>query len=125
MAAVNYYYEHKILDHVNKIGEVFGELLEEIKAKHECVGDVRYIGLFGAVELMKDRENKIPLVPYGYDENKTMAQIQGLLKDRGFASFGRENNINITPPLIITEQELREAFQILDEVLGIVDTEFI
>lgn len=125
VASVNYYSEHKILDHVNEVGKVFGELLEDIKSKHKCVGDVRYIGLFGAVELMKDREKKIPLVPYGYDENKTMSRIHGLLKERGFSAFGRENNINITPPLIITEEELRAAFKILDEVLYIVDNEFI
>ena len=125
IACVNYYLENNILDHVNEVGKVFGELLEEQKAKHISVGDVRYIGLFGAVELMKDREKKIPLVPYGYDENAKMAKIQGLLKERGFAAFGRENNINITPPLIITEKELREAFAILDEVLTIVDNEFL
>lgn len=125
VAAVNYYTEHHIADHVNEVGKVFGELLEEQKERHRCVGDVRYIGLFGAVELMKDRDKKIPLVPYGYDEQRKMAQIQGLLKKRGFAAFGRENNINITPPLIITEEQLRGAFKILDEVLTIVDNEFL
>ncbi|MCD8045194.1 MAG: aminotransferase class III-fold pyridoxal phosphate-dependent enzyme [Clostridiales bacterium] len=125
VAAVNYYREHHILEHVNEVGKVFGELLESMKEKHRSVGDVRYIGLFGAVELMKDREKKIPLVPYGYDENATMARIQTLLKERGFSAFGRENNINITPPLIITEEELREGFEILDEVLTIVDETFL
>ena len=121
LAAVNYYEQHHILDHVNEVGKVFEELLEDVKARHECVGDVRYIGLFGAVELMRDTEKKIPLVPYGYDEKATMAYIQGLLKERGFSAFGRENNINVTPPLIVTEEELREAFKILNEVLDIVD----
>lgn len=125
VASVNYYSEHKILDHVNEVGKVFGQLLEDIKATHKCVGDVRYIGLFGALELVKDKEKKIPIVPYGYDENKTMAKIQGMLKERGFSAFGRENNINVTPPLIITEEQLREAFKILDEVLDIVDEKFI
>ena len=125
IAAVNYYKNEHILEHVNEVGILFGELLEDIKKRHRCVGDVRYIGLFGAVELMKDTEKRIPLVPYGYDENKTMAKIQGLLKERGFAAFGRENNINITPPLIITKEELREAFSILDEVLTIVDQDFL
>lgn len=125
VACVNYYREHNILQHVDEVGVVFAQLLDKLKEKHICVGDVRHIGLFGAVELMKDREKKIPLVPYGYDENATMAKIQGLLKERGFAAFGRENNINVTPPLIITEQELREAFKILDEVLTIVDEKFL
>ncbi len=121
VACVNYYYEHKIFDHVNEVGKVFAKLLDDLKQKHRSVGDVRHIGLFGAVELMRDRDKKIPLVPYGYDENSKMAKIQGLLKQRGFSAFGRENNINITPPLIITEAQLKEAFAILDEVLTIVD----
>lgn len=125
VAAVDYYKKHHIAEHVQKVGKVFGELMEEQKAKHRCVGDVRYIGLLGAVELMKDRDKKIPLVPYGYDENQTMAKIQGLLKERGFATYGRENNINVAPPLIITEEQLREAFTILDEVLTIVDRDFL
>ncbi|MCD8214847.1 MAG: aminotransferase class III-fold pyridoxal phosphate-dependent enzyme [Clostridiales bacterium] len=124
-ACVNYYINHNILAHVNEVGVVFGELLEKIKKNHPCVGDVRYIGLFGAVELMKDRDKKIPLVPYGYDENKKMSEIRGMLTERGFSIFGRENNINITPPLIITEEELRESFKILDEVLYIVDEKYI
>ncbi len=125
VATLNYYKDHNILDHVNTVGKHFGELMESMKEKHVSVGDARYIGLFGALELMKDREKKIPLVPYGYDENQKMAKIKGLLKERGFAIFGRENNINITPPLIITEEELDEAFVILDEVLTIVDNEFL
>ena len=125
VAAVDYYREHHILEHVNEVGKVLGELLEDLKLRHRSVGDVRYIGLFAAVELMKDREKKIPLVPYGYDEDKKMAKIIGLLKERGFATFGRENNINICPPLIITEKELREAMKIFDEVLTIVDKEFL
>ncbi len=125
LACVNYYYEHHIFEHVEKVGTVFAELLEDIKRKHKCVGDVRHIGLFGAVELMKDRDKKIPLVPYGYDANATMGKIQGWLKERGFSAFGRENNINITPPLIITEEQLKEAFVILDEVLTIVDNKLL
>lgn len=125
VAAVDYYREHHILEHVNEVGKVLGELLEDLKLRHRSVGDVRYIGLFAAVELMKDREKKIPLVPYGYDEDKKMAKIIGLLKERGFATFGRENNINICPPLIITEKELREAMKIFDEVLTLVDEKFL
>ncbi len=124
-ACVNFYINNNILDHVNEVGKVFAELLEEMKEKHKCIGDVRYIGLFGAVEIMKDRDKKIPLVPYGYDENKTMSAIKGMLMERGCSIFGRENNINITPPLIITEGELREAFKILDQVFEIVDKKYI
>lgn len=42
---------------------MLGEILEELKAKHKCVGDVRYIGLFSAVELVKDKATREPLCP--------------------------------------------------------------
>lgn len=124
VACVNYYQKANLLENAQKVGIVLGELLEEIKEKHACVGDVRYIGLFSAVEFVKDKKTKEPLVPYA-DRSGTMGQIIGLLRERGFATFGRENNINIAPPLIITEEELREAMKIFDEVLDIVDKEFL
>lgn len=64
------------------------------------------------------------MVPYA-DQSGTMGKIIGLLKERGFATFGRENNINIAPPLIITEEQLMEAMKIFDEVLDIVDETYL
>ena len=124
VACVNYYKKAGLFENTQKVGKVLGELLEEIKQKHKCVGDVRYIGLFAAVEFVKDKETKEPLVPYA-DQSGTMGKIIGLLKERGFATFGRENNINIAPPLIITEEQLREAMKIFDEVLDIVDETYL
>ena len=70
VACLNYYKNANILDNVNKSGKVLGECLEEIKKNHPCVGDVRYIGLFSAVELVKDKETREPLVPYGSDPDE-------------------------------------------------------
>lgn len=54
---------------------MLGEILEEMKEKHPCVGDVRYIGLFSAIELVKDKKTKEPLVPYGKDEKALWAVL--------------------------------------------------
>ncbi|RYL93501.1 aminotransferase class III-fold pyridoxal phosphate-dependent enzyme [Sporolactobacillus sp. THM7-4] len=124
VASVNYYYEHNILDHVNEVGKYLGEFLEEMKEKHSCVGDVRYIGLFSALELVKDKATREPLVPYGVPNN-IMSTIMGKLKEKGFSTFGRENNINICPPLIITKEELLENLPILDDVLTWVDQNYL
>lgn len=80
VACVNYYKKAGLLENTQKVGKVLGELLEEIKQKHKCVGDVRYIGLFAAVEFVKDKETKEPLVPYA-DQSGTMGKIIGLLKE--------------------------------------------
>ncbi|MCC8022541.1 MAG: aminotransferase class III-fold pyridoxal phosphate-dependent enzyme [Clostridiales bacterium] len=125
VACVNYYQKAHILEHVQALAPVLGGLLEEMKEKHACVGDVRYIGLFSALELVQDKASREPLVPYGKDPDGIMKRIFAMLRSRGVSTYGRENNINITPPLIITEQELRDALGILDEVLAEVDRMFL
>lgn len=123
VACVNYYKEANILENVNKVGKVLGELLEDIKSKHVCVGDVRYIGLFSSIELVKNKDTKEPLVPYGKDPEGKMSKIIGALKAKGFMTYSHENMIFVSPPLIITEEQLREEMAKVDEVLATVDTE--
>jgi taurine--2-oxoglutarate transaminase len=125
VATVNYYEEANILENVNKVGKVLGEKLEAMKASHPSVGDVRYIGLFSAVELVKDKKTKEPLVQYGKDPEGIMGKIIGLLKERKFMTYSHENMILVAPPLIITKEQLEEELAKLDEVLSIVDKEYI
>ena len=122
VACVNYYKQANILENVNKAGKVLGEILEELKAKHACVGDVRYIGLFSSIELVKDKETKEPLVPYGKDPEGRMGKIIGALKAKGFMTYSHENMIFVSPPLIITEEQLREEMAKVDEVLTETDS---
>jgi taurine--2-oxoglutarate transaminase len=122
VATIEAYEELNILEHVNTVGKVLGELLEELKEKHQSVGDVRYIGLFSAVELVTDKVAKTPLVAYGKDPEGKMGKIAGMLKQRGFSTYTHENMIIVAPPLIITEEELKEGIALLDEVLAVVDT---
>ncbi len=121
VACLNYYKDTNILENVNRSGKVLGELLEDIKAKHACVGDVRYIGLFSAIELVKDKKTREALVPYGGDPKGIMGGIVGKLKAKKFMTYSHENMILVCPPLIITPEQLREEMQKVDEVLTEVD----
>lgn len=121
VACLNYYKDANILENVNKSGEALGECLEEMKKAHPSVGDVRYIGLFSAVELVKDKKTREPLVPYGKDPEGIMGRLIGELKKRGFMTYSHENMIIIAPPLIITAEQVREELKKLDEVLYIAD----
>lgn len=125
VACVNYYSKGNILENVNQVGKVLGEKLEELKAAHACVGDVRYIGLFSCVELVKDKATKEALVPYGQDPEGIMGRIVGMLEERKFMTYSHENMIFVCPPLIITEEQLTEEMKKMDEVLGIVDEKFL
>lgn len=125
VACVNYYSKAHILENVNEVGAVLAKELESLKEKHPCVGDVRYIGLFSCVELVKDKATKEALVPYGSDVQGTMGKIIGILKERRFMTYSHENMIFVCPPLIITTKQLKEELVKLDEVLSIVDEKFI
>lgn len=121
IACLNYYDKAHILDNVQAVGRVLGQLEEELKEKHACVGDVRYIGLWSAIELVKDKTTKEPLVPYGQDPDGVMPSIIKKLISRGFYTYSHENTIMVAPPLIITEEQLGEAMAIMDDVLSEVD----
>lgn len=117
VACLNFYEKEHIMDKVKERGKQLGALLEDIKAKHKRVGDVRYIGLFSCVELTKDKATHEPLVPFGKDPEGIMGKIVGMLKAKGFNTYSHEACIFVCPPLIITEEELAENMAILDEVL--------
>ncbi|MCQ2526884.1 MAG: aminotransferase class III-fold pyridoxal phosphate-dependent enzyme [Lachnospiraceae bacterium] len=123
VACVNYYKKANILDNVNSVGEVLAVALEALKEKHPCVGDVRHIGLFSCVELVKDKATKEPLVSYGKDPEGKMGKIIGMLKERKFMTYSHENMVFVCPPLIITKEQILEELAKLDEVLSIVDSE--
>ncbi len=121
VACIKYYKENNILENANTVGKVLGQELEKLKETHPCVGDVRYIGLFSAVELVKSKDTKEALVPYGKDPEGLMPKINGMLKARGFMTYTHENMILICPPLIITKEQLVEELEKVDEVLFEVD----
>ena len=123
VACLKYYQETNILENVNRAGKVLGEILEEMKSSHKCVGDVRYIGLFSAVELVKSKETREPVGPYGKDPEGIMGKLIGKLKAKGFMTYSHENMIMISPPLIITEDQVREEMKKLDEVLTEFDSQ--
>ena len=125
VACQEFYLKNDIEGHVQKVGKHLGEVLESLKSKHKSIGDVRYIGLFAGVELVKDRATREPLVPWGQDPAGVMGSIVKELKSRGFVTYSHENVIIVAPPLIITEEQIDEELAKLDNVLSIVDEKFV
>jgi taurine--2-oxoglutarate transaminase len=116
IAALQVYQEEGLVENSARLGQVLGACLEDMKARHPSVGDVRYIGLFSAIELVKNRATKEPL---------QAAPLARLLRDRGLSTLTPANLLTITPPLCITETELRDGLRIIDEVLDIADKEYV
>ena len=121
IACVDFYEQENIAEHVMEMGKLLKEKLEAIKAAHPCVGDVRTIGLFSSVELVKSKETREALVPYGSDSQGVMKGILKKLFAKGFMTYTHENMILVMPPLIITAEQLTEELQKLDAVLYDVD----
>ncbi|MGI6730940.1 MAG: aminotransferase class III-fold pyridoxal phosphate-dependent enzyme [Anaerovoracaceae bacterium] len=121
IATMDAYIEDKAPENVAKLAPVLAEILDGFVEKHPCVGEVRHIGLFSCVELVKDKATREPIVPFNNDVEGLMGKIVGMLKAEGFSTYSHENMILVCPPLIITEKELRDALAIMDKVLDSVD----
>ena len=105
-----------VLDNVAKMGKILGEALEEMKKKHPCVGDVRYIGLHSSIEFTKNRKTHEPLVDT--DGGDFMHAIGPALKKRHMTTVGFDNCMMFCPALTVTEEELREMIAGVDDMLG-------
>ncbi len=121
VATISEYKRLNVAENVKKLAPVLAALEDELLEKHACVGQVRHIGLFSMIELVKSKETREAIVPFGKDPEGMMGKILGMLKKEGFATYSHENMIMVSPPLIITEEELRKAMAIMDKVLDSVD----
>jgi taurine---2-oxoglutarate transaminase len=120
LATLDVYEEDKLIERARKMGIVMKQMHDDLKKKHPSVGDTRSIGLFGIVELVKDRKTMEPMAPF----NGSSPEMQALAKffrEEGLYTFVRWNGFFTNPPLTITEQELAEAFAIIDKGLYITD----
>jgi taurine---2-oxoglutarate transaminase len=113
-------HEDDLVGNSRRMGQVMAGLLDDLKAEHPSVGDVRSLGLFGIVELVKNRATKEPLAPFNAT-SPAMNKLAAFFKEKGLYTYLHWNNFFTNPPLSITEAELREAFEILNEGLAIAD----
>ena len=108
--------ELKLPERSKEMGKSLARRLAELGESHPSVGDVRSIGLFGAVELVRDRRTRKPMAPFD-GTSPEMTSLRRFLLERGLYVYIHWNIVLIVPPLIITEDELAEGLAILDEGL--------
>jgi len=127
VASINIFEEEGIIDHARHLGrDVIGPELQKLKDKHPSVGDVRGIGVFWAIELVKDRATREPLVPFNAagEANAPMVELIGACKARGLWPFTHFNRMHVVPPLTTTDEEMRQGIAIIDEVLELADKRY-
>jgi taurine---2-oxoglutarate transaminase len=113
LATIKVYEEDNLITRARDMGRVMRGLLDDVTRKHPCVGEARSIGLFGIVELVKSRETREPLAPFN-GSSPEMQALGRFFREQGLYTFVRWNTFFTNPPLCITEDELREAFAIID-----------
>jgi len=104
------------------LGLLLKTLLDELYDRHPSIGVVRSIGLFGVIEVVKDRVTKEPIAPYG-SSSPVMDKLRAFILGKGVFIYTHWHTILIVPPLIITEEQLKDGFAIIDQALEITDAE--
>ena len=120
IAALQVMMEDDTMGHTQRMGRVLAELHGAMKAKHPSVGDVRSIGLFGVLELVRNRKTKEPMAPFN-GTSPEMQKLGAYLREHAMYVFINWNNLFTNPPLCITEEQLRDAFKVIDAALEITD----
>ncbi|PKN95385.1 MAG: aspartate aminotransferase family protein [Chloroflexi bacterium HGW-Chloroflexi-6] len=110
----------KIVEHAAAMGPVLHKMLADQGESHPSVGEVRSIGLFGIIEVVKNRETKEPMAPWN-GSSPEMNALKKYCSEHGLFVYTHWHTILIIPPLIISEEQLREGFDVLDKALEITD----
>jgi taurine--2-oxoglutarate transaminase len=123
VAAVKVYEDDGLIENAANVGKHLGVRLEELKTKHPSVGDVRYIGLFSVIEVVKNKPTKIPIANRNAKgvELATMNELGEYLREHGLFTFIKANMVFIVPPLCITKAQIDEGLEIIDQALNITD----
>jgi taurine--2-oxoglutarate transaminase len=120
VANINVMREDKLIEHAAGMGPVLKRMLTDLGEAHPSVGEVRNIGLFGILELVNDRATKEPMAPWN-GSSPEMNALKKYCLDSGLFLYTHWHTVLIIPPLIITEKQLKDGFDVLDKALEITD----
>lgn len=124
VASIGIYERDGILEHVRSVGaDVLGKGLHELATRHPSVGEVRGLGFFWALDLVRDPRTREPLIPFAAAgaAAEPMAKVTAAAKARGLWPFSAGNRFQIAPPLTTSADDLRIGLEIVDEVLEVAD----
>jgi taurine---2-oxoglutarate transaminase len=123
IASIEAFKEEGIVENSAEMGGVFAEQLRGLQEKHPSIGDVRGLGCFWGIELVKNRETREPLVPFNAtgEAFAPVARTSKAALERGLYLMTHWNVVMVCPPLTITRDELDEGIAILDEALAVAD----
>jgi taurine--2-oxoglutarate transaminase len=123
VASIEAFREEGIVEHAAAMGAAFDDALHGLVARHPSIGDVRGLGCFWGLELVRNRETREPLVPFNAtgEAAAPVARLAKAALERGLYLMTHWNVVIICPPLTITPEELTEGMAVLDDCLAIAD----
>lgn len=123
VASITIFHEEKVIEQARALGDAIGPALEKIAARHPSVGEVRGLGAFWAIELVRDPVTREMFVPYNArgEDAQPMNELVAACKARGLWPFTHFNRLHITPPLTMTTDDLHSGLAIVDEALEVAD----
>ena len=127
VASITIFKEEGVLEHARSLGtDVIGPALRELQERHPSVGEVRGLGVFWAIELVRNRETREPLVPFNAsgDAATPMNEVVAACKAKGVWPFAHFNRIHVVPPCIISADDVRAGIAALDEALELADRHY-
>jgi taurine---2-oxoglutarate transaminase len=120
LATIRVYEEDGLVERAAKMGEVMSRHHQELAARHPSVGGHRHIGLFGCLEIVRDRAAGEPMAAFN-SSSPEMAELGRYLLEHGVFTLLHWNQVMTNPPLTISEEQMSEGFEVLDEALAITD----
>jgi taurine--2-oxoglutarate transaminase len=127
VASIQIFKEEGIVEHARSIGEdVIGPALRDLARRHPSVGEVRGLGVFWALELVRDRATREPLVPFNATGPAAapMNEVAAACRQRGLWPFIHFNRVHVVPPCTVTAGEVADGIAILDEALVLADRHY-
>jgi taurine---2-oxoglutarate transaminase len=123
VASIEAFQEEGIVEHAAEMGGVIADELGALQERHPSIGEVRGLGCFWGIELVRNRETREPLVPFNAtgEAFAPVARVAKAALERGLYLMTHWNVVMVVPPLTITRDELDEGIGILDEALALAD----
>jgi taurine--2-oxoglutarate transaminase len=122
VATINAMKEERVVENAAFIGdEVLAPGLGELVKRHPSVGEVRGLGVFWAVELVKNKTTREPIAPYG-GTSPAMTELMAACKKLGLLPLIAGNRVHVVPPCTVSEAEAKQGIALLDEALSVVDS---
>jgi taurine--2-oxoglutarate transaminase len=123
VASIEAFKEEGIVENAASMGDVFAEHLRGLQERHPSIGEIRGLGCFWGIELVKNRKTREPLVPFNASAEAfaPVARVYKGALERGLYLMTHWNVIMVCPPLTITRDEIEEGIGVLDEALAIAD----